>query len=504
MRVLLAQTSYRAVPLVALLLALALSLTLNLTASAQEPEPDRVSSPLAPLGTSFSYQGQVKKSGSPFTGTCDFQFSLFTASVAGSQVGTTQLVSNVPVTSGLFTVSLNFGSGIFTGDARFLQIALRCPAASGSFETLATRQPLNATPYALFALGAKSPQNTVVVAKSGGDFTSIGAVLQALGTGQLPSPLPTGVLHIRVGPGVYNETLDLHLFSFIHIQGAGPGATIITSAASGTALPPVQTNRNGPTILIRASSGVRLSDLKVINTGTGPFSYGIGVTNMIIRGLSVEPVAPPTGLAPTATFQPDVVLQNVEVEVKGTSGAQHFGIYLNSTPPVLVRDSVINVTGAVTTTNIGIAIDRSTSPPTIPQNITSAPLIRENIINVEGGSNSRAINVFSSDVTLTNNVTIAPKIINNQLSGAGVGTQITNAGTTCNVDIHHSQIAAAPGEPDISQAGVCNIRVATSQLAAGGVLDQTGASNPGTVRCVFVYRGDFSGEASACPTVFVP
>ncbi|MBA3531454.1 MAG: hypothetical protein H0T73_05980 [Ardenticatenales bacterium] len=491
-------------PLVVLVMVLALSLSCSLVVRAQEPDPDGVTSPLAPLGTSFSYQGQVKKNGSPFQGTCDFQFTLFTASSFGSQIGTIQSISNVPVASGLFTVNLNFGSGVFTGEARFLQIALRCPAATGSFETLTTRQPLNATPYALFALGVKSPQNTVVVAKSGGDFTSLGQVVTALKTGKIPSPLPTSPLHIWIAPGLYTEVIDLQQLSFIHIQGAGPDATILTSAASGTTLPPIQTNPTGPTVLIRASSGIRISDLTVVNTGTGTFSYGIGVTNMVLRGLTVETVDPFTPLAPTATFQADVILDNVEVDVKGIAGEQHMGIYLNSTPPVLVRNSTINVTGAISTTNVGIAIDRSTSPPVVPQGITSAPLIRDNLIYVEGGTNSRTIRLFSSDINLTNAVTLLPKIINTQLGGGPISSEISNAGTTCTIDIHNSQITGVPGGPDIQQEGLCNIRVAGSQLASGGVLDLTGSANPGTVRCTFVYRADYSGETNACPTIFVP
>jgi hypothetical protein len=102
-----------------------------------------------PLGTAFSYQGQLKQSGTPLAGTADFQFKLFGALTGGTQIGTTQTVNNVTVTAGLFTVSIDFGATAFNGDARFLEIAARSPAGGGAFTTLVPRQSVKGTPYAL-------------------------------------------------------------------------------------------------------------------------------------------------------------------------------------------------------------------------------------------------------------------------------------------------------------------------------------------------------------------
>jgi hypothetical protein len=109
----------------------------------------------AGLSTDFTYQGQLAKGGGPVNGACDFQFSLWDAAGSGSpptggtQIGSTQTVTNTNVTDGLFTVRLDFGDSAFTGDARHLQVAVRCPAGSDSYTTLAPRQPLTAAPYAL-------------------------------------------------------------------------------------------------------------------------------------------------------------------------------------------------------------------------------------------------------------------------------------------------------------------------------------------------------------------
>src|SRR5215813_1319426 len=57
--------------------------------------------------TAFTYQGKLTDSGNLATGNYDFQFTLFDALSGGAQQGTTQTVSNVTVTNGIFTVNLD-------------------------------------------------------------------------------------------------------------------------------------------------------------------------------------------------------------------------------------------------------------------------------------------------------------------------------------------------------------------------------------------------------------
>lgn len=106
-----------------------------------------------PLGTEFTYQGALELSGAPVTGTADFQFKLFGVLAGGTQIGSTQALNAVSVGDGVFVVSLDFGTNAFTGDKRWLEIAVRSPAGSGSFVTMTPRQPLAAAPYALKTRG---------------------------------------------------------------------------------------------------------------------------------------------------------------------------------------------------------------------------------------------------------------------------------------------------------------------------------------------------------------
>lgn len=104
----------------------------------------------APLGTNFTYQGKLAQNGLAVTEICDFSFELWDALLDGNQVSLAQDVPAVLVTDGTFTVELDFGDGAFDGNVRWLEIAVACPDG-GSLTTLAPRQELTPSPYALFA-----------------------------------------------------------------------------------------------------------------------------------------------------------------------------------------------------------------------------------------------------------------------------------------------------------------------------------------------------------------
>jgi hypothetical protein len=100
-----------------------------------------------PVNTSWTYQGQLQRSGAAYNGTCNFQFILWDAASAGSQQGSTQVINSVNVANGLFTVVLDFGDA-YDGGARWLGTSVQC-SGDGGFTQLDPRQPLTAAPYAL-------------------------------------------------------------------------------------------------------------------------------------------------------------------------------------------------------------------------------------------------------------------------------------------------------------------------------------------------------------------
>ncbi|MBK8046886.1 MAG: hypothetical protein IPK16_07040 [Anaerolineales bacterium] len=145
-------TRFRVKSLISLAL-LGYLLLLPLRAATAQDLPDG-NQPLAPaavdaaLAAGFKYQGQLQKSGAPYAGRCAMQFRLWTTSTGGTQVGPTLSFSNVNVSAGAFAVTLNFGNGIFTGDARWLGTSVQC-TGDATFTELAPRQVISAVPYAI-------------------------------------------------------------------------------------------------------------------------------------------------------------------------------------------------------------------------------------------------------------------------------------------------------------------------------------------------------------------
>ena len=215
-----------------------------------------------PVENAFTYQGYLRYETGLVTATCDFQFSLWD-SVDGTsgQIGATISKPDVSVENGLFSVELDFGSGIFEGQAVWIEIAVQCPG-DASFITLSPRQSVNATPYALYAKQAGTTNSTaydhvIVVAKSGGQFTSVQTALDSISSDESERYL------VWVAPGVYTETVQMK--PFVDIAGAGEGVTKITS-------PGFSTDSEGT---IRGATNAELRSLTIENTGGNIFSIAI-------------------------------------------------------------------------------------------------------------------------------------------------------------------------------------------------------------------------------------
>ncbi len=230
----------------------------------------------AAQNTAFTYQGQLKRGGSPTTGMCDFQFGLFDVETGGTQIDNPQLASDVTVTNGLFTVPLDFnfrqfrvsGDSFFGAD-RWLEISVRCPAGSGNFSTLLPRQLLTVAPFALYApLVARDPSGTV---RASVDVVSDGSgVLRAFG--------PNGETNVEISSteepnhgfvSVDNENGDTRVEVSVLASGAGFVSTVGPNGNDNTRLTFLTANPDHGFISVQDSTGTSKAGIFVNESGQG-------------------------------------------------------------------------------------------------------------------------------------------------------------------------------------------------------------------------------------------
>ena len=152
----------------------------------------------------MTYQGQLDRSGSPYSGQVDMEFALYDAASGGSQVTGAISKSSVPVEKGVFSVSLDFGDDVFDGSARYLAVSV-----DGS--ELSPRQQVGSVPVAQFAL---SGGDGSVFQRSGDNaFFNEGSV--SIGTSEFLSSPPGLYVQSGSSEAIHarsNETHPLHLY----------------------------------------------------------------------------------------------------------------------------------------------------------------------------------------------------------------------------------------------------------------------------------------------------
>ena len=268
-----------------------------LTAAAAPPAASAV-------GTAFTYQGQLQQDGGGASGPCDFSLSLWDAAgsgsppAGGSQVGATQTATGAAVSDGLFTLRLDFGAAAFSAGAdRWLQIAVRCPAGGGAYQTLGPRQPLTAAPFALFA---------TAIADGAVGATKLAA--GAVGTAQLAANAVTAaqiadgsIASSDLGNGAVSTAKigDGQVTGAKIADGQIGGAKVavplrLTSTVANTtigALDGTSTAQSGVGVSGRAGSGVDAAGVYgTATTGAGVFgesSSGDGVRALSHNGVGV-------------------------------------------------------------------------------------------------------------------------------------------------------------------------------------------------------------------------
>lgn len=119
--------------------------------------------------TAFTYQGRLQDNGVPANGSYDFQFTIYdSTNGAGPAVAGPITNSAIAVSNGLFTLTLDFGSGVFSGPDRWLDVGVRTNGDRGAFTILSPRRLMAPAPHAIFANTASNVIGEVNASKLGG------------------------------------------------------------------------------------------------------------------------------------------------------------------------------------------------------------------------------------------------------------------------------------------------------------------------------------------------
>jgi hypothetical protein len=214
-------------------------------------EPSGEVSTQATVGTAFTYQGNLADGVTPANGSYDFGFTLYNALSGGSQVGS-PVLRTIAVTDGLFSVELDFGN-VFDGTALWLEISVQ-PAG-----ILSPRQPLTATPYAIYAKTALNALNVPTHDHWGETWTGSG-------TGLTLSGGAIGLSGTGTTYGVHGTSSSTTGYG---VQGNATSATGSTRGVSGQSA---------------SSSGIGVFGLA---TATGGSTYGVWGQNGSTTGRGV-------------------------------------------------------------------------------------------------------------------------------------------------------------------------------------------------------------------------
>jgi hypothetical protein len=176
---------------------------------------------------------------------------------------------------------------------------------------------------------ARRPATVVIVAKSGGDFTSIQAALDGISDASVNNRYV-----IRIGPGTFNEKVTMK--PYVDLVGSGIGATSIVSDGSEFL---------GFAATVTADGPAELRELAVSSAALGVYNYAVGVhadgVVVTLRRVRIEASGGDTASYGIYNANNDLLeVDSCSVSVSGADDVNHYGIYNEAAGLDLLRSKV--------------------------------------------------------------------------------------------------------------------------------------------------------------------
>jgi len=394
-------------------------------------------------GTAFTYQGRLNDGGQPANGTnYGMVFYLYNVPTGGTALGNLGIVS-VTVSNGLFTTPLDFGNQ-FDGTPRWLEISVQ--KNGGSFTTLAPRQQVLPTPYAILAGTAGGLSGTLPVSQVSG----------VVPLAQLPAAVMTN--------NATGVTLSGNLFGNFggSFYGNGGGLTGLNPANLSAGTAAINISGNAATATT-ATTAANLTG----NVSDAQLSANIARLNGT------------NNFTGTNTFAGKAVLTNVNNVIAGV---------INGNGGGLTNLNAANLTGTFTGNVIGAASSATSFSGSLAGDVTGTQ--SATVVSTLGGQTATNVASGASAANAATSVNIASTIVKRDASGNfSAGTVTLNGNlnlpaTTASAGIIYSggstliqshgngNFFAGPGAGNLSTG-------ATNSTAIGYAALQSSASGDG-------------------------
>ncbi len=290
----------------------------------------------------------------------------------------------------------------------------------------------------------------VVVAQSGGDFTSIQAALTSINGAS-----DSNRYLVWVAPGVYTETVTMK--PYVDIEGAGELLTTISSGGdAGTIVGANNTELRFLTVrniggvtsayaIFNNSASPRLTHVTAIASG-GTYNYGVYNYASSSPAMNSVTASATGGTSSYGVYNSSSAPTMTNVTASAWGGSYNYGVYnYASSSPTMTN---VTATASGGTNNYGVF------------NSSSTPTIQSSTIRASDGTSNRGVYNSAASGSYT------MKVNNCQVTGS------------TNTIVNDTEFTA---------------RIGASQLDGGPV---TGG---GTVTCAGVYDENYTFYASTCP-----
>ncbi|MDH4241060.1 MAG: hypothetical protein OEW48_15995, partial [Phycisphaerae bacterium] len=295
-----------------------------------------------PIGPAFTYQGRLMDGDGAANGLFDLVFVLFDAPEGSNEIGVTG-AENVEVIDGYFTMPLNFETGLFNGEKRWLEVYVRPGDVNDpdAFVPLWPRQEITPAPYALYSANSGSGTAGYIAKFADGGRTENSVIFQSesnIGIGtinpqaKLSLGLDIGLKKLALWDGVndfYGFGVDWGRMVFSTNNTEKMTIRDNGNVGIGTLLPDTLLEVEGPTngaALIKTDQkGNRnYTGLRIDRANVEKWFVGMSHIDdkLIFRrtAISNDMVIDTAGNVGIGTFSPDVKL-TVAGTIKGTTSA---------------------------------------------------------------------------------------------------------------------------------------------------------------------------------------